>query len=67
MTRGSAQTLDRRGSIERGNLADLELVEGDPSVNISDISNTSLVLKGGVARSPAKVYEAMNILPSCRR
>ena len=30
------QTLDRRGSIERGKLADLVLVEGDPSVNIAD-------------------------------
>jgi imidazolonepropionase-like amidohydrolase len=57
------QTLDRRGSIERGKLADLVLVEGDPSVNISDIRKTSLVLKGGVAYSPAQVYEALGIRP----
>ena len=57
------QTLDRRGSIERGKLADLVLVEGDPSVNISDIRKTSLVLKGGVAYAPAQVYEALGIRP----
>ena len=57
------QTLDRRGSIERGKLADLVLVEGDPSANISDMRKTSLVLKGGVAYAPAQVYEALGIRP----
>jgi hypothetical protein len=61
------QTLDRRGSIERGKLADLVLVEGDPSANISDIRKTSLVLKGGVAYSPAQVYEALASGPSYPR
>jgi hypothetical protein len=57
------QTLDQRGSIERGKLADLMLVEGDPSVNISDIRKVSLVLKGGTAYAPAQVYEALGIRP----
>jgi hypothetical protein len=57
------RTLDMRGSIERGKLADLVLVEGDPSVDISDIRKTSLVLKGGVAYAPAQVYEALGIRP----
>ncbi len=57
------QTLDRRGSIERGKLADLVLVEGDPSTHISDIRRASLVLKGGVAYAPEQVYEALGIRP----
>jgi hypothetical protein len=57
------QTLDQRGSIERGKLADLVLVDGDPSTNISDIRRISLVLKGGIAYSPAQVYEALGIRP----
>jgi imidazolonepropionase-like amidohydrolase len=57
------RTLDMRGSIERGKLADLVLVEGDPSVDISDIRKTSLVLNGGVAYAPAQVYEALGIRP----
>jgi imidazolonepropionase-like amidohydrolase len=57
------RTLDMRGSIERGKLADLVLVEGDPSVDISDIRKTSLVVKGGVAYAPAQVYEALGIRP----
>lgn len=57
------QTLDQRGSIERGKLADLVLVEGDPSIDISAVRKTSLVLKGGVAYAPAQVYEALGIRP----
>jgi hypothetical protein len=57
------QTLDSRGSIQRGKLADLVLIEGDPSTNISDIRKTSLVIKGDVAYAPAQVYEAIGIRP----
>jgi imidazolonepropionase-like amidohydrolase len=57
------QSLDQRGSIERGKLADLVLVDGDPSTNISDIRKISLVLKGGIAYSPAQIYEALGIRP----
>jgi len=51
------------GSIERGKVADLILVDGDPSRQISDIRRTVLVLKGGVAYSPAGLYEAMGFKP----
>lgn len=51
------------GSIERGKVADLILVDGDPSRQISDIRRTVLVLKGGVAYSPAELYEAMGFKP----
>jgi hypothetical protein len=51
------------GSIERGKFADLILVDGDPSRRISDIRRTVLVLKGGVAYSPAALYETMGFKP----
>ncbi len=52
---------DRLGSIERGKQADLILVEGDPTQNISDIRRISFVLKEGVAFYPAEVYEAVGV------
>ena len=54
---------DRRGSIERGKMADLLLVDGDPGVNITDLRRASLVIKGGVAYSPSALYEAMGFKP----
>ena len=51
------------GSIEVGKRADLVLVDGDPSVNISDIRKLSLVLKAGVAYSPAEIFEAVGVRP----
>jgi hypothetical protein len=43
---------DRVGSVAPGMLADLVLVRGNPSVNISDIRNVELVFKDGVAFDP---------------
>lgn len=57
------QTLEQRGSIERGKLADLVLVDGDPSVDISDIRKASLVIKGGTAYAPAQIFEALGVRP----
>jgi len=53
---GAAATV---GSIERGKVADLILIDGDPSQRISDIRRTALVMKGGVAYSPAALFEAI--------
>ena len=53
--------LADRGSIERGKRADLILVEGDPTKNISDIRRVSYVLKDGVGYSPADIYESFGI------
>lgn len=49
------------GSIERGKRADLILVDGDPTRNISDIRKVSLVMKAGVAYFPAEIHEALGI------
>lgn len=53
----------RRGRIQRGGVADLVLVDGDPSVRISDIRRTSLVIQGRVAYEPAALYEVMGFKP----
>jgi imidazolonepropionase-like amidohydrolase len=63
-TRNAAEatgTLDSRGTIEPGKLADLILVDGDPIANISDIRRVSFVMKGGVAFYPAEVYESVGV------
>lgn len=49
------------GSIERGKRADLILVDGDPTRNISDIRKVSMVMKAGVIYFPAEVYEAVGV------
>jgi imidazolonepropionase-like amidohydrolase len=49
------------GSVEPRKLADLILVDGDPTQNISDIRRVSLVMKEGVIYYPAEVYEALGI------
>ena len=54
---------DRRGSIESGKVADLLLVDGDPSVAITDLRRASLVIQGGVAYTPAALYEAIGFKP----
>jgi hypothetical protein len=56
-----AGVLADRGTIERGKRADLILVDGDPTRNISDIRNVSYVLKDGVGYAPAELYEAFGV------
>jgi imidazolonepropionase-like amidohydrolase len=53
----------QRGSIERGKVADLLLVDGDPSVDITTLRRASLVIQGAVAYSPAALYEAIGFKP----
>jgi Amidohydrolase family len=52
-----------RGRIERGFAADLVLVDGDPSVNITDLRRASLVIQGRVAYAPAQLYESLGFKP----
>jgi imidazolonepropionase-like amidohydrolase len=53
--------LDQLGSIERGKKADLILIDGDPTQDISAIRRISLVMKEGVVFYPAEVYEATGV------
>ncbi|HXY08221.1 MAG TPA: amidohydrolase family protein [Terriglobales bacterium] len=60
----AAQVMKRDselGSIAPGKLADLILVEGDPSTNISDIRKIDTVTKGGAVMYPKELYPAMGI------
>jgi imidazolonepropionase-like amidohydrolase len=52
------------GSIAPAKLADLILVDGDPTRNISDIRRVVLVVKDGVEYDPAKLYEAIGVKPA---
>jgi imidazolonepropionase-like amidohydrolase len=49
----------RIGSIEAGKDADLMIVKGDPSKNITDIENVEIVLKDGTAYDSAKLLESV--------
>jgi hypothetical protein len=61
-----AGVADRTGSITRGKAADLVLVEGDPTRDITAVRRTRLVIKGGEAYSPAVLYEALGMRPFAR-
>lgn len=56
-------TLDRLGSVERGKLADLVVLEGDPTQDISAIRRPRLVMKEGAVYYPAEIYQAVGIRP----
>jgi amidohydrolase family protein len=53
--------LAETGTIERGKRAELILVDGDPTRNISDIRHVSLVITDGNAYVPAEIYEAFGV------
>lgn len=52
---------DTLGSIEKGKLADLILVDGNPSEDISDIRRVVLTIKDGKVFNPKSLYEALGI------
>ncbi len=52
-----------RGVIQAGKLADMVLVDGDPTRNIADIRKVSTVLKGGRVYDPAAIEKALGIQP----
>lgn len=67
-TLGAARVMgmdEELGSIEPGKLADLILIEGDPTKNISDISRVMTVIKDGRVYDPAAIYRALGITPCC--
>jgi imidazolonepropionase-like amidohydrolase len=49
------------GSIETGKLADLILVDGDPSKNISDLRKVGWVMKDGTVYDPKALYASVGV------
>ena len=47
------------GTIEAGKNADLLIIAGDPSKNISDIRKVVFVFKNGVGYDSKKLFESM--------
>lgn len=59
----ASRVRDDRGSIEVGKRADLILVDGEPTADISDIRKVALVLKGDTAYYPSEIHAALGIEP----
>lgn len=57
------RTLEDRGSVAPGKRADLVLVDGDPTTDVSDLRRTVLVIKGDTAYYPAELHDALGIKP----
>jgi imidazolonepropionase-like amidohydrolase len=65
-TLGAARIMKKDaevGSIAAGKLADVVLIDGDPTTNISDVRKTALVMKDGVMYKPAELYTELGIQP----
>jgi len=65
-TLGAARIMKRDGelgSIVPGKLADMILVDGDPSVHISDIRRAVITVKDGVVYHNAALYQALGVQP----
>ncbi|HEX6747328.1 MAG TPA: amidohydrolase family protein [Longimicrobium sp.] len=65
-TLGAAEVMKRDGelgTIAPGKLADVVLVDGDPTARISDIRRTRLVVKDGVVYEPDRLYAAIGVAP----
>jgi imidazolonepropionase-like amidohydrolase len=54
---------DRLVTIEKGKLADMVLVAGDPTRDIKAIKRPRMVLKGGAVYFPSEIYTALGIKP----
>src|SRR5438067_6090015 len=52
-----------RGVIAAGKLADMVLIDGDPTQNIRDINKITTVIKGGKVYDPAAIEKALGIGP----
>jgi imidazolonepropionase-like amidohydrolase len=51
-----------RGVIAPGKLADMVLINGDPTKNIHDINKMTIVIKGGRVYDPAAIEKALGIV-----
>lgn len=52
------------GSIASGKLADLVVIDGNPTVRITDIRRVTLVMKDGVLYDPAAMYRTIGVVPA---
>jgi len=52
-----------RGTIAPGKLADMILIDGDPTAHIEDLRRIAVVIKGGRTYDPAKIEAALGIAP----
>ena len=52
-----------RGVIAAGKLADILLIDGDPTQNIHDIKKVTTVIKGGKVYDPTAIEKALGIAP----
>jgi imidazolonepropionase-like amidohydrolase len=57
------RTSEQRGSITPGKLADLVLVDGDPTRDIADVRKVALVITRGMLIYPHEVDKALGIVP----
>ncbi|HXO20574.1 MAG TPA: amidohydrolase family protein [Thermoanaerobaculia bacterium] len=66
-TLGAARVMkhdDERGSIARGKLADMILVDGDPAAKIADIRRVVLTVKDGATYDAAELYRSIGVKPA---
>jgi len=65
----SAQVIGadaERGTLAAGKLADMILIDGDPTANIADVHKVVVVIKGGHVYDPAQIEAALGIAPRGR-
>jgi hypothetical protein len=58
-----ARVLGERGSIAPGKVADLVLVDGDPTRDIGAIRRIAFVMKGDSAFYPSEIYAELGVKP----
>jgi hypothetical protein len=57
----NARLEKRRGRVAAGHDADLVVIDGDPSRQISDIRKVDIVVKNGALFDPARIYRALGL------
>jgi hypothetical protein len=63
-----AMKVDKKsGSIAKGKVADLAIIDGDPLAHIEDIASVVSTVKGGVVFPSAPLYEAAGVRPSMKK
>jgi hypothetical protein len=58
--------LDKVGTLAPGKIADLVVIRGNPSANISDIEKVEIVFKDGIGYDSAKLIESVRGLVGLR-